>query len=348
MSETLVSDTPSTSTTSTLEFKTKAPIKKKKVKLVLIDDEPQKYNIYTNEEYLTAQEEARIFETSQQAEHYRNIFCLKECSNICGEKTIVDAYDKLQPYIENTLSEILSHNKKRLCVLLKGHEGKCESEPKKIFVSDNPTTKKILSSISLCIYNTPGDDDYVYKNRASRLFPIPLSRKMEKTIRNKEIKLRCAIPLCEHTTPFMMATAYIDWICYTLSLSDISEFINPTLLAQHEEFIRVILSTHKTFLTETFEKFNRRIFDDNGYSICGIKRNVLITKNMSDVSRDNRISIDNDDIQMGHIQSRRDNHFTIRGVNLVMMTREGNRIIGEDSFVENDWIEKLKKIVSCY
>lgn len=69
---------------------------------------------------------------------------------------------------------------------------------------------------------------------------------------------------------------------------------------------------------------------------------------MSDISRDNRVNIDNDDIQMGHIQSRNDMHYTIRGVNLVMMTREGNRIIGEDSFIENIWIEKLKKIVSCY
>lgn len=91
--------------------------KKKKIKLILVDDDvSHKYNIYTNEEYLAAQREAEQFEMSEAAVHYRNIFCLKECSNICGEKTIIDAYEKLQPYIENSLSDILEHNKRRLCV----------------------------------------------------------------------------------------------------------------------------------------------------------------------------------------------------------------------------------------
>jgi hypothetical protein len=325
---------------------------KKNKKLVLIEDDeeekPKKINIYTNEEFLSAKAEADAFEQSEIASHYKALFCFKECHNECTTKSITEAFERIQPYISNSLEEILSNNKRRLCVLTKDHKGKCESEPNKIFIKTDPTAKKVISSIALCVYITPGDDDYVYKNRASRLFPIPLSKTLEKTIRNKEVKLRCAIPLCEYTTPFLMATAYIDWMCYTLSISDISAILNPSPIQQHQEFINLLLSTHKTYLENAFLKYNRRIFDQDGKTICAVKRNILLTRNMADISRDNRVLIDLDDIQMGHIESRSDQHFTIRGLNLTMMTREGNRIIGEDSFVENLWIEKLKKIVSCY
>jgi hypothetical protein len=308
----------------------------------------QKINLYTNPEFLSAMVDAELFENSEIAVHYKELFCLQECSNLCTIKSITDAFERIKPFIENTLDEVLTHNKKRLCVLPKGHTGKCESEPKKILINDNETVDKILSSISLCIYTTPGDDDYVYKNRASRMFPIPLSKALEKKIRNKELKLRCAVPLCEYTTPFMMATAYIDWMCYTLNLSDISSLINPSPLPQHQLFITMLLTTHKTFLIGQFSQYNRQIFDSEGFTVCAVKRNTLLVKNMADITRDNRVNIDLDDIQMGHIQSRNDSHFTIRGANLLMMTREGNRIIGEESFIDNIWIEKLKKIVRCY
>ena len=49
-------------------------------------------------------------------------------------------------------------------------------------------TEKLSKSIDLAIYSTPGNDDYVYKNRCSRLYENVLSSFEEKKIRNKNDK----------------------------------------------------------------------------------------------------------------------------------------------------------------
>ena len=308
-----------------------------------------KIDLYKDPSYLSCMEKATKFEESDEGKFYKENFCLKPMSRMSREDTIKKSYDSIKPYISNSLEEVMSKNRGRLCILCKGHKGPCVCSMNNMFVT-NDVTKKLLSSIDLCIYTTPGADDYVYKNRATRLFPIMLSADNERKIRNKSKKLRCSIPLREHTTPFMMATAYIDWMCYTLNIIDIknSNIINPKMKEDIKHMYNFLTQQHKDFINEYFKSKKRRVFDEHGNTLCAIKQMPIKLNNMADVTRDNRIAIDDNDIQMGHICSRKDDKFTICGVNLVMMTREGNRIIGEDSFLEDVWINKLRHIISFY
>jgi hypothetical protein len=307
----------------------------------------QKVDIYKTPEYLSALEDAKKYEESEQALHYKNLFCLQECGGLkVLDKTIENHYSRISPYITNSLEEVKGKRTKGLCVLQKGHTGKCSCTPN-IFIKNN-VTEKLKGSISLCIYSTPGNDDYVYKNRAPRSHPIALPRSIEKKIRQKTTKLSCAIPLSEYSTPFMQATAYIDWLTYIISICDINKCIDPKLKNENKEFKNIIETRHKEFIKNHYEKFNRNLFNKLGNTVCAVKQSNVLTEHVSDPDRDNRTDINPYDIQMGHIKSRNDNYFSVRGLNIVMMSRDGNRIIGEYSYIENEWIDELKKIISHY
>ena len=178
------------------------------------------------------------------------------------------------------------------------------------------------------------------------LFPIILSSNDERLIKCKHIKLKCSIPLKEYSTPFQLATAYIDWFTYILNVQDMDTLIKDCNLW---DMIHSSINSHKLFLDKFYKLYNRNIFNkDTGYTICPIQKNILSIKNIADISRDNRININDMDVQMGHIHCRSDEEFTIRGTNLVMMSREGNRIIGEHSFINDKWIQKLQHIITNY
>ena len=85
-----------------------------------------------------------------------------------------------------------------------------------------------------------------------------------------------------------------------------------------------------------------------GHTICPVIPKGLEIINVADPERDNRTVIDRYDVQMGHISSRTNECYTIYGTNLVMMTREGNRIIGEYSLIEDDWINYLRALVAHF
>ena len=303
----------------------------------------EKIDIYKSEDWLNAKRDAEEYENTTAATHYKHLFCFKSTNSMVQQKTITAAYKNIEKFISNPIEEVLSNNPSKLCVLRKDHKGKCCAEPK--LFKKNKLTDKLKKSINQCISQAPGNDDLVYKNRSSRTFPIPLSKKDEKKIRDKKIKLKCAIPTCEYSTPLMIATAYVDWMCYVCSVSDIAEHINPVLSEEINAYKSTLLNEHKQFIIGEFKKHNRTVFDTDGNTICAITKAKIITKNISDITRDNRVEIEQEDIQMGHIISRTDRLFTTRGLNVVMMSREGNRIIGEDNFEKNDWLVKLEKIV---
>jgi len=306
-----------------------------------------KFDLYNNPEYNIAYAEAEEFENSDIATIYKNQFCLKPCGEYkIREVTLHEHYKNIEPYIYNSFEEVKNHRNKHLCVLAKGHSGKCCDRP--VILKKNKTTDKLIKSIDGCIYQTPGNDDYVYKNRASRLHPIHIPRSIEKQIRNKNKKLKCAIPNCEYSTPFMLATAYIDWLCYVINIEDIEELIVTSLSDPYFNFMSVLKNQHRAFLSDYFNQFKRKIFNKEYNTVCAITQEVVLTKHVSDPSRDNRIIIDDKDIQMGHIKSRSDNYFSVRGTNIVMMTREGNRIIGENSYIKDIWLNKLKNIIKHF
>jgi len=274
-------------------------------------------------------------------DHYRATMCLNPVmSGTCHIQPINNAIASLETVAIFNKTSIPATDFNQ-CVLPKGHSGKCA---KKLPVFNNSeVAKKLITSIDNCIYSTPGNDEYVYKNRASRLFPIQISNADEKLIRNKQgKKLKCAIPLKDASTPFLLATAYLDYVTYVLNIHDVASVIDNVKWKPLAEYI----DAHKSFLAKHFATYNRSVFKPTGETICTVTKKLVSMIDFADVNRDARIDIRDEDIQMGHIESRSETHSSIRGGNLVFMSRRGNLIIGERNFLDNDWKEELRSICS--
>jgi hypothetical protein len=238
-------------------------------------------------------------------------------------------------------------NLKKKCVLPKGHTGKCCANLNCLFKEKENNKKvinKLISSIELAIFQTPGNDDYVYKNRSQRLFHTVLDSIEEKKIRDKNIKKKCAIPLKDASTPILMAQAYLDWMTYIVNVKDMSGCLNTD--ANGYESIMKMLSLNKEHLEKVYS--NRQIFNQDGNSICVITKKIINMDDICDPERDNRVKISDSDIQMGHNYPRSELYVSIRGENLFPMSRRGNLIIGDRIFTENEWINELKQITSSY
>tara|TARA_Y100000389_G_scaffold87926_1_gene84397 strand:+ start:1605 stop:2549 length:945 start_codon:yes stop_codon:yes gene_type:complete len=307
--------------------------------------EGNKINLYGSE-YLNCQQSAKEFEESVIGEHYKSKLCLKKVGGLAPARktTLNNHYSKIKEFVFNPFEEVELHQQQKKCVLPKGHSGPC-SCTMDIF-KDNPTTSKIIEKIDKSIYSTPGADDYVIKNRDSRLHPIAITKTQEKGIKNKKVKLSCAIPLKEQSTPNLLATGYLDYLTYTTNIKGIQEYINKE--SPHYIMCEELLKNHKKYLIDYFNKFKRDIFNSDGYTICAVLGKGLSVSDLADPSRDNRTDIRPTDIQMGHISSRCDDCYTIYGTNIVMMSRRGNLIIGEHSFIEDTWISELQAICNFH
>ena len=270
--------------------------------------------------------------------YYTNVMCLK--ATRYGPKATAK-HEALQ----NANVEPNRENLKHLCVLPIGHTGKCCHKFSHLFIKKEES-KKLMVKFDLSIYNTPGNDDYVYKNRASRLFQYVLSCEEEKKIRNKSVKLKCAIPKKDASTPQHIAHAALDWIVYFLNIPGVTELLLPEV--RENILYKEYFSKHKTFLSNHFGKYNRRVFDEDGNTICCVTRHKLRIVDVADIVRDNRTNIKDTDLQMGHNISRSDEYITIRGCNLLPQTRRGNLIIGENTFTNDVWINELKHITMIY
>ena len=117
---------------------------------------------------------------------------------------------------------------------------------------------------------------------------------------------------------------------------------------EHKQTYLEYFDSHKRFLTDYYQCFNRKIFDPNGNTICCITGHQLCMSDISDITRDNRFDIKDTDLQMGHNIPRQEGFITIRGCNLIPMSRRGNLIIGEKVFTENAWVDELRRICSYY
>lgn len=316
----------------------------------VVSQEYPKVNLY-GDRYHKCQETASKFEGSEIGKYYKECMCLKDVGGMQpGNNTLKKHYGSISPYTVEDWDEVSSHQQKKKCVLPKGHTGRCSCKMD-IFIP-SPTSDKVTIKIEKSIYMTPGADDYLVKNRGSRLHPIAITKEQEKKIRGswsegmKSKKLKCAIPLKEQSTPFMVASAYLDYIVSTCSIQGMEDHINKE--SRHFQLCKDMLTKHKGFLEGYFEKFNRKIFDSDGHTICSVLGCKLRVEDFADPERDNRTDIRPTDIQMGHISSRCEDCYTVYGTNIVMMTRRGNLIIGEHSFIEDTWINELKGICSFH
>lgn len=267
---------------------------------------------------------------------YKDIICMEPVNS---SKIMGPTPENLEAVssIPNRLE--VPENQKYLCVRIKGHDGPCSCNLNHLFYGQSESIKKLKESIRLCIYSTPGNDDYVYKNRASRLFPVVLTNDQEKTIRDKKVKKKCAIPKKDMSRPEYLAQAYIDWLTFCVNIRDIQPFINVEL----RDF--EVLTKNKEMLKSYYEKFNRNIFSPEGFTRCVVTGQECNLEDFADATRDNRVSIRDTDIQLGHNKPRSDEWISIRGFNLVPMSRRGNLILGERVYTEEVWREELKRIL---
>ena len=299
--------------------------------------EPEVFNKTT---YQCFGESIEIYESNQ---HYTNLMCMKDTKS--GPKHD----EKSNKYIENINKMSGRENLKYKCVLPLGHTGECCHKFGSLF-KKNDITKKLVSSIDLAIYSTPGNDEYVYKNRSSRLYENAISTQEGKKIRDKKVKKNCAIPLKDASSPILLAQAYLDWLTFIVNIEDISIHLN---LEEEEEGPNInileMIRKNKEYLVSVFTNLDRAIFDSSsGDSICVITRNIIKLSDMSDPTRDNRVNISNNDIQLGHNHPRSDDCVSIRGENLLPMSRRGNLIIGEERFTQDIWINELTQIIRPY
>ena len=270
---------------------------------------------------------------------YETTMCLK-----CTKSGPRGAHEHDIQYI-GTCKVLSNRNElKHKCVLPKGHTGKCQHRFDFLF-NDSPEAKKLVGSISHKVYITPGNDDYVYKNRASRLYPLVMSQKEQVKIRDKSVKKKCCIPLKDATTPEHLAHASLDWIVYILNVDGVEDLINDEKMTPE---INSYFETHKSFLVNYYKGFKRKVFNDAGKTICCVTKKGFILDDVSDINRDVRLDIRDSDLQMGHNISRSDSFITIRGCNLLPQSRRGNLIIGERKYTEDVWIDELRSIVEPY
>jgi len=335
-----------------------------------------KFDLFQQPEYLRAQAHAAEYATSPHVvNHYRRYLCLQpipETSKTTHRATIETAFKHIEPFITNTLDEITGKIENKLCILPKGHSGKCMSKcHNNLFKRDATAAAAAASTrfgtkIDQAIYTTPGNDGIIYKNRHDRGFPIVVSSANERLIKEYEralaaaaaagtvSKRSCAIPLCERSTPLMMATAYIDFMSELLNIRGIDEYLTPdeNLSAQEKEMIAFLQNTHKQFLDTFYRGYNRRIFtatchgdgtgETGGFTRCAVRRYTFAPRDFVDTTRDSRFDISQNDIQIGHIVSRSDSEYTIRGLNVLFMSRRGNLIIGEENYLEEGWRDTLR------
>lgn len=296
-----------------------------------------KINIYDDASWKECESHAREWENGEECEYYKQFLCCKEVkSRKNGKKTIQKSFTKIEKFITNSFEDILNEIKNPRCILQKGHTGKCcDNIHKKIF-KNLPET--IIVKIDTSIYITPGNDDYIYKNRSNRNFPIALSSAIETRIRDKEIKLSCAIPLKDRSSSLMMVCAYIDYITYILYIRGVRELVLKNLKPEYASYLDM-LDKHKEYLKQYFSSKNRKIFNDEGYVICPVIGKELSIDDITGKTAE---------IQLGHCIPRNDSQYTIRGFNILLMTRDGNRIIGDCDFCQDGWKETIRNILQFH
>ena len=271
-------------------------------------------------------------------------------SKVCGKVTKSGAKEenaikKKKKWINGTGVKLLPGRDglKHLCVLPKGHRGRCCHHCASIF-KIGEMRKQLQKKWESAIYSTPGNDGYVFLNRAKRLYSIVLSNIQQKIIRNKKIKKSCGIPLRDASTPLLLLTAYLDYMVFIVNIEDIETVLDTS--APHYETIMNMLTSHKQHLIDRFAP--QKIFDDEGYTMCVITQVRSRLEDFCDPIRDLRYDCRSTDIQLGHVECRSDHVVSIRGENLLPMSRRGNLIIGEHNFMKNTWIDELTRIIQIH
>ena len=126
-------------------------------------------NLFNTEEFKSCESDADQWET-EYGEYVRSHICCKPIKEKKQISNLEKAFQRLSPFIQNSLEEIVTKQESYLCVLPKEHSGKCCKNPHMKMFNGGLSNK-----FNTGIYSTPGNDDIIFKNRASRLFPIAIA-----------------------------------------------------------------------------------------------------------------------------------------------------------------------------
>ena len=89
-------------------------------------------------------------------------------------------------------------------------------------------------------------------------------------------------------------------------------------------------------------------FSAAGKTICVVTGEECRVEDFVGVGRDMRVECRDTDVQLGHVDARRDTALSIRGGNLLPMSRRGNLIMGERNFMEDAWVDELRRIINRF
>lgn len=242
--------------------------------------------------------------------YYTERFCLHEVA-VGGpkQKTVTDAFEKIEDHVSDRVDDFPVC--KPLCVLPIGHDGKCFGN----YVCVCVVTKSKLNYITV----SEGESEGPLKNRISRLFPIRLSKKTTSMFKKLGV-MKVAVPVANSTTPEGMATCLIDIYTYIQKIRN--EFEHPAF------------AEHWKHMSSMYPHMSR---DD--VLVCPVTGDRITMHMLALNAREHE-----DGIEIGHLDCRCDHRFTIRGMNVFLMTRKGNRLVGENRFDSKEFREDLVRI----
>jgi hypothetical protein len=273
--------------------------------------------MFVTEDLKSAVNEAESF---QQESSYSDLICLKSTKGGVGLNTFETALVNAKEYMSDEdvtfYRNFYRNYSSPLCVLPKGHSGKCSCSYGKFFVD------KFAKKIKDCD-TTPGDDDILYKNRARRIFPIQVNKNQytvlnaKYTWKAKNIKMKAAIPAEFGGTNFTIATAHFDFAAILLLQKGIehklSEDVEFKLLERAQDIV-------DEFVAQGID-----IVDENGQLCCPVL-GCTIEPEWYETDDKNP-----NQVQFGHVQPIRSDKYMTRGGNVVPITRNGNLMQSDKS-----------------
>jgi len=273
--------------------------------------------MFVTEDLRSAVAEADQFKTNS---IYPELMCLKSTKGGVGIKTFETALSNAKEYMSEGDIEFYrnfyDNYSSPLCVLPKGHSGKCSCSYGKFF------TDKFAKKIKDCD-TTPGDDDILYKNRARRIFPIQVNKNQytvlnaQHTWKAKGIKMKAGIPAEFGGTNFTIATAHFDFAAILLLQKGVEhnlpEDVEFKLLQRAQDIV-------DEFLAQDID-----IVDENGQLCCPVL-GCTIEPEWYETDDKNP-----NQVQFGHVQPIRADKYMTRGGNVVPITRNGNLMQSDKS-----------------
>jgi len=273
--------------------------------------------MFVTSDLLSAVAEAKRFESES---IYSSLMCLKSTNGGVGIKTFETALSNAKEYMSEEdvafYRDFYSNYSSPLCVLPKGHSGKCSCSYGKFF------SDKFAKKIKDCD-TTPGDDDILYKNRARRIFPIQVNKNQytvlnaKHTWKAKGIKMKAGIPAEFGGTNFTIATAHFDFASILMLQKGVEHKL--------PEDIEFKLLERAQDIVDEFLQQGIDIVDENGQLICPVL-GCTIEPEWYETDDKNP-----NQVQFGHVEPIRSDKYMTRGGNVVPITRNGNLMQSDKS-----------------